>query len=844
MKVHTSGFKDAIKSLGREISAKITYTLNNEEIELGNSELNSISIHYEGGLLKSVMKQLDLDSNVDIPLETQIKAEFGLKVDSEYEYLNYGNYIVYSSEKQEDTNSYKIIAYDKLLYSMKDYETILVNNTPLEYPIAIREYIDALCNSIGLTFANKNDVFANYDKQIPNELYLDEQNKSLGYTYRDVLDELAQATASTICINDNDELELRYITLAGTTTNVEGTSIYITDAVKQGALYEGVNNITQVNNDLPFNLELEYMRQADVETINKDFLKDTDVNFGEKYGPINSIVLSRSADTDKVYLQDDDSVAQNGLCEMQIVDNQIMNGNDRSDYLPDILNILDGLEYYINDLSSTGICYLDLCDMYNVNIDGNIYKCVMLNDEINIEQGIEERIHTDLPEESETDYTKADKTDRRINQAYIIINKHTSEIAMLSSKVVDLSNTIQGYNSITLENAYEGALHNLSIYGDMSLVFPGNSQYPKSTLYPLDTILKVDSEEYKLDIDYLRYLSATAYDEFIYEDGKCKIIRRVGVNQNNQLYALDEPIEEEREDIVIYVKSNSVIQMKSFENLHYKSEYLLENKYTSTFANQVEVKSEINLLGDTIEQKVSKVADDDGNVTSASIILAVNNDSSSAEINAEKINLNGVVTANGNFKILEDGSMETTNGTFSGQIKGGKIDLYGIYSEDDPYIKIDTPLDDPTGYKTVLLHNSGLRVIDYLGMEETRNVEATIRTETLDGYAELDGTQVNAFGFNNVSLLEKKDNIVKFKENALELIKDIDIYNYTYKGQIGEKRHIGVVIGDGYKYREEITNDENNSIDLYSFVSLCCKAIQEQQKQIDKLRKEIEKCKK
>lgn len=472
MKSHTSGFKNALKSLGRELSAKVTYTSGNETIELGNTELNSISIHYEGGLLKSVMKQLDLDSNVDIPLGTQINAQFGLKVGNGYEYLNYGNFIVYSSEKQEDLSSYKIIAYDKMLYSMKDYETLVVEEggelVPLEYPVTIREYISVLCNNLGLSFANKNDVFANYNKQLQNELYLDSDGNSLGYTFRDVIDEIAQATASTICINDNDELELRYVTLTGDTTSVEGTSLYITNAVRQrigdvgyggeegtlerqlndlnnGYLYEGVNNISQINNDLPFNIELEYITQSNFETINEEYLKDINVNFGEKYGPINSIVLSRSADSDKVYLKDDASVEENGLCEIEIADNQIMNGNDRSNYLPDIFNVLDGIEYYINDYSSTGICYLELCDRYGVSIDGKVYDCIMFNDEINIDQGIEESIHTDMPDESETDYSKADKTDRRIKQAYIIVDKQNQRI---DSVVSDLNVSIDGLNSL------------------------------------------------------------------------------------------------------------------------------------------------------------------------------------------------------------------------------------------------------------------------------------------------------------------------------------------------------------------------------------------------------------
>ena len=64
--------------------------------------------------------------------------------------------------------------------------------------------------------------------------------------------------------------------------------------------------------------------------------------FGQKYGVINSIVLSRSGESDNVYLRDEKSVAQNGLTEVKIVDNQIMNFNNRSDYLQGILNALNG----------------------------------------------------------------------------------------------------------------------------------------------------------------------------------------------------------------------------------------------------------------------------------------------------------------------------------------------------------------------------------------------------------------------------------------------------------------------------------------------------------------------
>lgn len=419
MKAHTSNFKNQIKTMGRELDSKISYSLNGVNVELGKEQLNSITPTYQGALLKSVMKQLDIDSNVYIPEKTILNYQFGVKVNGEYEYLNFGNYVVYKTEKQEDTNSYKLTCYDKMLYSMVDYEKM-----DITYPITIRDYIKAICDKLGLTFANESDTFANYDKQIPNELYLDENGNSLGYTFRDVLDELSQVTASCICINKNDELEIRYI------------------------------------NDTN-------------DTIDEEFLKDVNVKFGEKFGAVNTIVLSRSADSDNVYYPE--TLPENPY-EFKISDNQIMNFNDRSDYLPDIYEKLNGLEFYINDFSSTGICYYELLDRYNVQIGDNIYSCIMLNDEINITQGLEENIYTEMPEETQTDYTKADKTDRKVNQTYIIANKQKSEIELMTSEVRsikdDLSNkyyNIEQTNTL-IQNSTDGLMNTLSQVGGNNLL--------------------------------------------------------------------------------------------------------------------------------------------------------------------------------------------------------------------------------------------------------------------------------------------------------------------------------------------------------------------------------------
>ena len=69
---------------------------------------------------------------------------------------------------------------------------------------------------------------------------------------------------------------------------------------------------------------------------------------------------------------------------------------------------------------------------------------------------------------------------------------------------------------------------------------------------------------------------------------------------------------------------------------------------------------------------------------------------------------------------------------------------------------------------------------------------------------------------------------------ALNIIKNIDIYKYNLKNEEDtDKKHIGFVIGDNYNYSKEVTSNNNDGVDIYSFVAVCCKSIQEQQEQIE-----------
>lgn len=245
-----------------------------------------------------------------------------------------------------------------------------------------------------------------------------------------------------------------------------------------------------------------------------------------------------------------------------------------------------------------------------------------------------------------TAIVKANTAENQSGHAVTVAEAAQGAVNTLASRVIDVSNTVIGSNQVTLENAYEGGLHKLQIWGQINILFPGDDVYPSETLYPTFLpILSVDTTDYLLDINYLNYLSAEVYDEFVYEEGNCKIIRRVG-NDNGTLYALNQEVEEERNGIKIAVKKNSTIRLKYFSNMSYKVQYLLDNEYTNSFTTNLDLVSRINVSPEQIE------------------------------ISSNKINLNGWVSANQNFWITNDGDMHARNGSFSGDIfleNNGKV---------------------------------------------------------------------------------------------------------------------------------------------------------------------------
>lgn len=829
MKQVSNNFKDFIRTYGRQFDHKLKIN----DIDISPDDIYYLKPKFNISLFKTVMKSLEIDYKYNIASNSKINLKSGAKLnDNPYEYIEYGNYYsIKDSTLNEDTNSYTNILYDKMVESMIDYD-LQINEL-----ITVREYLLKICNRLSWNTDNIPAQFINSTKLVNPMLHQD-----IGYTFRDVLDEIATITFSFFLFKND--------------------SFYM--------IYPSLSN----------------------EIIDESYLDEDKISINEKVF-FNSLVFSRAEDSDSIYRKDFESIEINGLHEYKISDNQLLSTNDRDNFIDEMFNYLKTFEFYSFDIQSKGIFFLDPCDMFNFKLSGKLYKVLLLNDEISFEDGAEEYLYTDAPEETVTDYKSADLTDKKINQAYILVDKQNQKITQLTNNVSEygeklaqveqtvdeisqkvenieeFSRETTGIDEILLENTAKGKnlILNLKIYGNTDIwkyLVPSEDLVPSETLAPSgDGIVIVcddrsrsnksdNAKEYEIQISEPLRNIGDICDELDITNNKATIIRRIGINASGELYVLNVEQKEELDDVFLETfDENTYVYVKEYGNLKYYSKYIIDSDYVELFATQdnlqsavVDLNSSITQTAEEINLEVSKKVGND------EIISKINQSAEEVNIQANKINLEGYTTINGSFKVNENGELECS---------GGLIELYDDTSETNAKLKI-------TGSKNVsMLFGNGLIVGEptdqgtYLGravmhMEKDGTYTFLLHDGvTSDGVVDITPGRASFSNWSRFyvgcditqgSKEELKKNFEMMQNNAINILKEIDIYRYNLKNEKDtDKKHIGFVIGDNYKYSKEVTSKDNDGVNIYSFVSLCCKAIQEQQVLIENLQKEVEELK-
>lgn len=116
-----------------------------------------------------------------------------------------------------------------------------------------------------------------------------------------------------------------------------------------------------------------------------------------------------------------------------------------------------------------------------------------------------------------------------------------------------------------------------------------------------------------------------------------------------------------------YTKSQIETTIKTLEDSILLSAKETTVQYVDGKLKNYSTTAQIKVTTDAISSEVSK------KVGTNNVISAINQSSETITIKANKISLEGTVTANSNFKILTNGSIEATGGKFKGTIEGSTI---------------------------------------------------------------------------------------------------------------------------------------------------------------------------
>lgn len=326
----------------------------------------------------------------------------------------------------------------------------------------------------------------------------------------------------------------------------------------------------------------------------------------------------------------------------------------------------------------------------------NVARIEGLTDNLN-------EIHTAIEFNStniQTIVNRQNDVEKDIAQMIVDINKISSEVG--SEKNLTLTTTGKGI--VVLAGCYDWDIISLRIKGNNtvfdSLYFDENIYFNDDLTFFGDSIIVVRDEEgneTEIDLGIDKVLRVdendnSIFDEFYLENGVGKVIRRVEV---------EEEVVEDLGNIKIRLKrGTNAIYIKNYD-AEITAKYVIQNDLTDCFATKIELASSVTQTKEevlatvsesytTIDKRVTKAEGslsvqakaieaklDSEDFTRAAIIGLINNldGTSTAKIIATFLDLNGIVTANENFKINLDGSMET----IAGKIAGINLNSAGLY---------------------------------------------------------------------------------------------------------------------------------------------------------------------
>ena len=396
--------QEIMEVMGKTVEASVALERKNGSsythiADINPEDINEARYYFDGALYRSVMRclELKLKNNWTAKAKKGLLLDgFNIKVthpEGDSVTIGYGGfYIAEEPEYDAAQNLTSIIAYDELYPSMQAYDMSL----DWTKGISLKNYLIAILNKLGINYDVQSlNLMANADKVITSEKFLDIENDSTesAYTYRDVLDEIAKAAGVTFAFHNSlrgDEYKL-----------------YAIKPTESGYVIDESN-----------------LRS---------------VTIGAKYGPVKGVVLSREPQEDNVFYPSNLTDFQTAVKISNVEIMEDAKDNDyRENFIEGIYNSVKNTEYYLYELDSFGMAFLNFGDIFTIKTadreNGIIgeekeYKTIFMRTDMTICNGIKEKSKLEAPQATSTDYSAAkSSTEKMLKWTMLRVDKQNQRI--------------------------------------------------------------------------------------------------------------------------------------------------------------------------------------------------------------------------------------------------------------------------------------------------------------------------------------------------------------------------------------------------------------------------------
>ena len=565
-----------------------------------------------------------------------------------------GTFYVDNIEPVQEKIKIKLSCYDLTQKFEKAYDS-----SKFIFPLTLKAWRNAICTELGIEYDNTD--FPNSDYELSEEPYIKK-----GATYKDIIKLIAQASSCWAIIDYDDKLYFNWF-----------------------------------NNTL-----IEVQDWFDLTTED------------EPTDPVNIVVLGRGDVEDNVVYPETEPTNPK---EIRIDSNDILDLNRKGMIVP-IYNQVKDFKYTVFSMKTIGFLNAKIGnkikypDLYNNKKESYIMRHTLtfLGGDYSDNRNYTSQFEAVELDETNTNYKYAESTEERLDKTERLTDKlgkqisdvietvgqydskiseveqSVDKISQKVSEIADLTREISSNRYVEVNDAIAGNLISLTISGEMSIL-PSKNIYPSENLFPHDAFyLKVTNGEesirYKLPF-YVLHRYGDVKDEFIIDNGKTKLIKRIGVDKDDNKYVLTNPIEQAFDDITIPLTDGyNKIELVDFSNAMLNMKYAIQSEYSNVFATKAELSSSITQTKDEINLEVKKKVNDD------EIISTINQSAEQVKINANKISLEGkqidltsdnITIESTNFKVDKNGKIEATDGVFKGKIEAsdGNVGGWNINSD-------------------------------------------------------------------------------------------------------------------------------------------------------------------